>query len=105
MRALAEHQPDVALVDLRLGDGDGFEVIEQLRTVSPRTRAVVFTGLGDRASLLRAMDLGVEGFVLKEAPLEELVRAVTVAAGGGTYIDPMIARELSQAGGRAGRAS
>ena len=88
----------MALVDLRLGDGDGFEVIEQLRIVSPRTRAVVFTGLGDRASLLRAMDLGVEGFVLKEAPLEELVRAVTVAAGGGTYIDPTIARELAKPG-------
>jgi DNA-binding NarL/FixJ family response regulator len=45
------------------------------------------------------MDLGVDGFVLKEAPLEELLRAVTVAAGGGTYIDPMIARELTRAGG------
>ena len=44
------------------------------------------------------MDLGVEGFVLKEAPLEELVRAVLVAAGGGTYIDPTIARELAKPG-------
>ena len=48
--------------------------------------------------LLRAIDLGVEGFVLKEAPLEELVRAVTVAAGGGTYVDPTIARELAKPG-------
>jgi DNA-binding NarL/FixJ family response regulator len=94
LRTLSELQPDVALVDLRLGDGDGFEVIQQLRTLSPQTRAVVFTGLGDRASLLRAMDLGVEGFVLKEAPLDELVRAVTIAAGGGTYVDPLIARQL-----------
>src|SRR5262249_19792467 len=47
-------------------------------------------------SLLRAMELGVEGFVLKEAPLDELVRAVTVAVGGGTYIDPTIARELAR---------
>jgi DNA-binding NarL/FixJ family response regulator len=98
VRVLAEHQPDVALVDLRLGDGDGFDVIEQLHAVSPRTRAVVFTGVGERASLLRAMELGVEGFVLKEAPLEELVRAVMVAAGGGTYIDPAIARELAKPG-------
>jgi DNA-binding NarL/FixJ family response regulator len=97
-RALSELKPDVALIDLRLGDGDGFEVINQLRTLSPHTRAVVFTGLGDRASLLRAMDLGVEGFVLKEAPLDELLRAVTVAAAGGTYIDPMIARELAGPG-------
>jgi DNA-binding NarL/FixJ family response regulator len=99
LSTLAELKPDVALVDLRLGDGDGFEVIRELRELSPETRAVVFTGLGDRASLLRAMDLGVDGFVLKEAPLEELLRAVTVAAGGGTYIDPMIARELTRAGG------
>jgi DNA-binding NarL/FixJ family response regulator len=44
------------------------------------------------------MDLGVEGFVLKSAPLDELVRAVTVAAGGGTYVDPTIARELAKPG-------
>ena len=93
---LRQLTPDVALVDLRLGDGDGFDVIEQLRRVSPHTRAVVFTGAGHRASLLRAMDLGVEAFVLKSAPLDELVRAVTVAAGGGTYVDPTIARELAK---------
>jgi DNA-binding NarL/FixJ family response regulator len=102
LRVLAELRPDVALVDLKL-DGDGFEVIQGLRTVSPPTRVVVFTGLGDRASLLRAMDLGVEGFVLKAAPLEELVRAVTVTAAGGTYVDPTIARELA-GGGAAERA-
>jgi len=96
VRQLERHTPDVALVDLRLTDGDGFEVIRQLRSVSPRTRAVVFTGLADRASLLQAMDLRVAGFVLKEAPLEELVRAVTLAAGGGTYVDPTIAQELTR---------
>jgi DNA-binding NarL/FixJ family response regulator len=92
-------KPAVALVDLRLGDGDGFEVIQRLRASSPLTRVVVFTGSGDRASLLRAMDLGVEGFVLKLAPLDELARAVSVTAAGGTYIDPTIARELAGAGG------
>jgi DNA-binding NarL/FixJ family response regulator len=98
VRLIAELKPDVALVDLRLGDGDGFEVIQELRSSSPATRAIVFTGLGDRASLLRAMDVGVEGFVLKEAPLVELVRAVTVTAAGGTYVDPTIARELAGGG-------
>ena len=96
VRVLAEQKPAVALIDLRLGDGDGFEVIEQLRAVSPRTRVVVFTALADRASLLRAMELSVEAFVLKEAPLEELVRAMGVTVAGGTYIDPTIARELAK---------
>jgi DNA-binding NarL/FixJ family response regulator len=98
VRTIGELAPDVALVDLRLADGDGFEVIERVRAVSSRTRVVVFTGGGDRASLLRAMDLGVDGFVLKEAPLDELVRAVGVAAEGGTYVDPTIARELARRG-------
>ena len=95
-RTLGALKPDVALVDLRLGDGDGFEVIERLRTVSPQTRAVVFTGSGDRVALLRALDLGVDGFILKEASLDELVRAVSVAAAGGTYVDPTIAGELAR---------
>ena len=102
VRTLGELKPDVALVDLRLGDGDGFEVIERLRTVSPQTRAVVFTGSGDRVALFRAMDLGVEGFLLKEAPLDELVRAVSVAAAGGTYVDPTIAGELVRPAAAAG---
>ena len=89
----------MALVDLRLGDGDGFDVIEQLRTrlaAHAGRRLHRRSATGRRCS--RAMDLGVEGFVLKEAPLEELVRAVLVAAGGGTYIDPTIARELAKPG-------
>ena len=98
VRTIGELTPDVALVDLRLADEDGFEVIARVRAVSARTRVVVFTGGGDRATLLRAMDLGVDGFVLKEAPLDELVRAVTVAADGGTYVDPTIARELARRG-------
>jgi DNA-binding NarL/FixJ family response regulator len=99
VRVLSELRPDVALVDLRLGDGDGFEVIRELPAISPHTRAVVFTGLADRASLLRAMDLGIAGFVLKESPLDELLRAVTIAAAGGTYIDPTIACELAGSNG------
>jgi DNA-binding NarL/FixJ family response regulator len=103
VRLIARVKPDVALVDLRLADGSGFDVIGRLATVSPHTRTVVFTGLGDRSSLLRAMDLGVEGFVLKEAPLEELLRAVQIAAGGGTYVDPLIAGELVGPGHREAR--
>lgn len=99
LKVIGETKPKVALVDLRLADGDGFEVISGMRTKSPHTRVVVFTGLGDRASLLRAMDLDVEGFVLKAAPVEELVRAITVTAAGGTYIDPTIASELAGDGG------
>jgi DNA-binding NarL/FixJ family response regulator len=94
LELLGRLRPDVALVDLRLRSDDGLELVRLLGGVSPRTRAVVFTGLCDRATLLRALDLGAAGFLLKEAPLDELVHAVTVAAAGGTYVDPALAREV-----------
>jgi DNA-binding NarL/FixJ family response regulator len=58
---------------------------------------LLYTGYGDRALLAEALDAGVRGFVLKEAPLEDLVRAVDIVAGGGTYVDPVLAGALVNA--------
>jgi DNA-binding NarL/FixJ family response regulator len=58
---------------------------------SPDTAVILYTAYGDRALLVEAMDAGARGFVLKEAPLVDLVRAVEIVAGGGTYVDPVLA--------------
>jgi DNA-binding NarL/FixJ family response regulator len=58
---------------------------------------LLYTGYGDKALLADALDAGVRGFVLKDAPLQDLVRAVEVVAGGGTYVDPVLAGALALA--------
>ena len=59
------------------------------------TSVILYTAFGDRALLTEAMDAGARGFVLKEAPLTEVVRAVELVAAGRTYVDPILAGVLS----------
>jgi DNA-binding NarL/FixJ family response regulator len=90
-------KPVVALMDIRMPGLGGIAVAEQLRRSTPETRIVLYTGYGDQALLADALDAGVRGFVLKDAPLPDLVRAVRSVAEGGTYVDPVLAGALTQA--------
>jgi DNA-binding NarL/FixJ family response regulator len=88
-------KPDVAIVDVRMPRLGGVDVARQLAERAPDTSLVFYTAYGDRALVTEALDVGVRGFVLKEAPLSDLVRAVEIVAGGGTYVDPVLAGVLA----------
>jgi Response regulator containing a CheY-like receiver domain and an HTH DNA-binding domain len=64
---------------------------------APNTSIIFYTAYGDRALLSEALDVGVRGFVLKEAPLPDLVRAVERVAAGDAYVDPVLAGVLVSA--------
>jgi DNA-binding NarL/FixJ family response regulator len=93
--AIATERPLVAVVDANMQDIDGAEVARRAQRTSPDTKVVMYTAYGDRALLMEALDGGVRGFVLKNAPLEELLRAVRLAADGATYVDPTVAGVLA----------
>ena len=88
-------QPDVALIDVRMPRLGGVEVARRALLVSPKTSVILYTAYGDRALLTEALDAGARGFVLKEAPLADLARAVELVAQGGTYVDPVLASFLA----------
>ena len=88
-------KPRVALLDLRMSGLSGIEVARRVARSSPATAVILYTAFGDRALLTEALDAGARGFVLKEAPLAEVVRAVELVAGGKTYVDPVLAGVLS----------
>jgi DNA-binding NarL/FixJ family response regulator len=90
-------QPRVALVDVRMPRLSGIEVAQRAATVAPNTSIVFYTAYGDRALLSEALDVGARGFVLKEAPLSDLVRAVERVAEGDAYVDPVLAGVLVSA--------
>ncbi len=96
--AIATQQPAVAIVDADMPDILGTEVARRAQRSSPDTAVVMYTAYGDQALLVEALDGGVRGFVLKSAPLEELLRAVRLAAAGGTYVDPTMAGALTGRG-------
>jgi DNA-binding NarL/FixJ family response regulator len=88
-------QPQVALIDVRMPKLGGIELTRRAQRSTPGTAVLLYTGYGDRALLTEALDAGVRGFVLKEAPMDDLVRAVKSVASGGTYVDPVLAGTLA----------
>jgi DNA-binding NarL/FixJ family response regulator len=88
---IQREQPRVALLDMRMPHLSGIEVARAVAGSSPGTAFVFYTAFGDRALLADALAAGARGFVLKEAPLEELVRAVERVAAGEAYVDPVLA--------------
>jgi DNA-binding NarL/FixJ family response regulator len=91
MEIIKERKPTIALVDLRMPRVSGIEVARRARRASPDTNVILYTAFGERALLTEALDAGARGFLLKEAPLGDLVRAVETVAGGGVYVDPVLA--------------
>ncbi len=95
LRSIEARGPSVALVDVRMPKLGGIEVARRAHRLSPGTGILLYTGYGDRALLTEALDAGVRGFVLKEAPLDDLLRAVRTVAAGTTYVDPVLAGTLA----------
>lgn len=95
LQKITARRPAIALVDVRMPRLGGIELARRAATVSPETSIVLYTGYGERALLLEAMDAGARGFLLKEAPLVDLIRAIEIVAAGGTYVDPVLGGYLA----------
>jgi len=97
VKLVEAQRPSLALIDLRMPGLGGTAAIRRVVRTTPQTSCLVYSGFGDSALLTEALDAGARGFVLKDAPLETLVRALETVAGGGMYIDPALADVLIRA--------
>jgi two-component system response regulator DesR len=88
--ARATH-PDVALLDIEMPGMDGIAAAAALRTELPSCRVVILTTFGRPGYLRQAMDSGVVGFLLKDAPAAQLATAIRRAAAGERVVDPSLA--------------
>ncbi len=95
LRLIAEHAPDVAIVDIRMPGVGGIDIARKLSDEGSATAVILYTGHGERSLLLEALDAGARGFLVKEAPLDDLARAIRTIGGGGTYVDPALAGVLA----------
>ena len=88
--AVAAHHPDVVVMDLRMRRVDGIEATRRLRAEPDAPPVLVLTTFDDDELLSGALRAGASGFLLKDSPAEDLVRAVLAVAAGNSLLDPAV---------------
>ena len=90
---LVEHaEPDVAVVDVGLPDGNGVDLARALLERRPELAILLYTAVADAAVLATGLDSGARGYVLKSGSVDELVGAIERVAAGELYVDPRLDR-------------
>ena len=102
LAAIREHDPDVAVVDLRMADGDGVQVCRTVIRERRRTRVLIVSGYDDSELVHAALAAGASGYVAKDRPVAEVAGAFRLVARGGTAVVPGL---LERSGTRADRRS
>jgi len=89
-------RPDVAVLDMRLPDGDGVSACREIRSMLPQTACLMLTAYGDDQALLGAIMAGAAGYVMKQATGSELVGAIRTVAAGRSILDPYAAQRVME---------
>jgi DNA-binding NarL/FixJ family response regulator len=87
-------EPDVVLMDLVMPNLDGVAATRRIAASRPDTHIVVLTSFSDRDRILEALDAGADGYLLKDADADDLLRGIRAAARGEAPLDPKVARAL-----------
>jgi DNA-binding NarL/FixJ family response regulator len=96
VRQTAQLDPDVVLMDLRMPTMGGVEAIQQLRELRHPARVLVLTTYDTDRDVLPAVEAGATGYLLKDAPRDELIRAVRAAHAGQSVLSPAVAGTLME---------
>ncbi|WP_029135579.1 response regulator transcription factor [Nakamurella lactea] len=94
LRAVAEHRPDVVLMDIRMPGTDGLTATRQLADLANGPKVLVLTTFDLDDYVFRALQAGASGFLLKDTPPLELLNAVRVIAAGEAMLAPTVTRRL-----------
>lgn len=97
LAALPAAKPDVLLLDMKLPNMDGVELIRRLHAAGGLPPTLILTTFEDDALLLAGMRAGARGYLLKDVSLEQLLAAIHEIAGGGSYINPAVTERVLRA--------
>jgi DNA-binding NarL/FixJ family response regulator len=92
--AVAEHRPDVVLMDIRMPGLDGITATARLRAETAPPRVVVLTTFHIGDEVIRALRAGADGFLLKDSPPDEILQAIRVVAAGDAMLSPSVTKTV-----------
>jgi len=95
-KSIQQTKPDVAILDVNIPKLTGLEVAERIRKKRLATRVIILTMLKEEDLINRALDAGVNGFVLKDNAVADIVSAIVTASEGGHYLSPAVSGFLVQ---------
>ena len=90
LAGITKEEPDVALLDVRLPDGNGVEVCREIRAQNPGIHCLMLTSFSDDEALFNAIMAGASGYLLKETKANDLVQAIRRVAAGESLLDPAV---------------
>jgi DNA-binding NarL/FixJ family response regulator len=94
IQCVGASRPDVILLDLEMPDMDGVETLQRLREIDPALRVIVFTAFDTDERIVKAVQAGAQGYLLKGVPRDEIFNAIRVVHAGGALLQPVIASKL-----------
>jgi DNA-binding NarL/FixJ family response regulator len=94
LRLVREQDWDVVVLDLSLGDRSGLEVLKELKQIRPQLPVLILSMHSEEQYARRAFKAGAAGYITKDSPREDLVKAINKVVEGGVYISPALAERL-----------
>lgn len=91
---IVRQMPDVVLLDVRMPDGNGFDVCREIRRRGMSTKFIILSAFDDDEIVMEAVRIGADGFLLKEVDAPELAKAVKTVAKGNSILDPSITKRV-----------
>jgi len=91
---IRKHKPDIVLMDIRMPDGSGIEITRKVKEEMPEVDIILLSMYDEEEYVLEGIRAGASGYMLKDVSREELIRTIEVVRGGGSYIQPSLARRV-----------
>ena len=95
LRVFRQRKPDVTVIDINLPDISGFELMRRIRRDDPEAKIIIFSMIDDPAIVVRAVEMGAQGFVSKGDDPRLFVKAVRRVAAGDNFISPQLAEAVT----------